>query len=76
MAAFFNAIPWSIVIALCFFLGVAPFTPLPHLFEKIQMLADGKLEQSVDIFDLLFHGSPFLVLLAKLIFQFQRGDRS
>ena len=48
-------------------LALAPFTPQPHLLEKLQMLAAGTLVRPVDIFDLLLHGTPLLLVLLKLV---------
>jgi hypothetical protein len=55
---------WIIVIAACLTLGLAPFTP-PHVVEKLQMLAKGKLVKPVDWFDLFFHGIPWVLLIIK-----------
>ncbi|MEW8333123.1 MAG: RND transporter [Candidatus Thiodiazotropha sp.] len=52
-------------------LGLAPFVPEPHLWEKLKMLAAGTLHRPIDIFDLLLHGVPVVLLLIKLI----RGER-
>ncbi len=62
-----NRIPLSILIVLCLSLGLAPFTPEPHLWEKLKMLASGALTKPLDIFDLLLHGSPWLLLIFKLL---------
>lgn len=59
-----SGVPWSLAIVLALTLGLAPFRP-PHLFEKLQMLAQGTLRRPVDWFDLLLHGLPWLLLLAK-----------
>jgi hypothetical protein len=48
------------------FLGLAPFYPEPHLWEKLRMLADGTLVRPIDIFDLFLHGLPLAVLGLKL----------
>ena len=48
-------------------LGAAPFSPKPHLIEKLQMLAGGLLTRPIDIFDLLFHAAPAILLTIKLI---------
>lgn len=48
-------------------LGLAPFQPEPHLWEKLKMLADGTLIRPIDIFDLVMHASLPLLLIAKLI---------
>ena len=75
MVKFLNHIPWTLIILLCIFLGLAPFTPLPHLFEKIQMLLNDELRQKVDIFDLFLHASPFILLFLKVLFRLLGGNR-
>jgi len=59
-------IPLSLLIVLCLTLGLAPFTPEPHLWEKLKLLAAGELSRALDIFDLLLHGFPWLLLIASL----------
>lgn len=59
-------ISWLAVIVLCILLGGAPFTPEPHLVEKLRMLMQGTLVRPIDIFDLVMHGAPFLLLFAKI----------
>ena len=54
-------------------LGLAPFVPEPHVVEKLRMLAAGELSRPIDIFDLLMHGTPWVLLLMKLYRQMQRG---
>ena len=66
MRNLFNRIPLSILIVLCLTLGLAPFTPESHLWEKLKMLASGELTELLDIFDLLLHGTPWLLLIIKL----------
>ena len=48
-------------------LGLAPFVPEPHLWQKLKMLAAGTLTRPMDIFDLCFHAAPTLILLLKLM---------
>jgi len=48
------------------FLLFAPFTPEPHLVEKLKMLFAGELVKAIDIFDLFWHVTPFTLLLIKL----------
>lgn len=62
-----NSIPLSVVVVLCLTLGLAPFSPEPHVWEKLKMLSSGALVKPVDIFDLLMHGFPFILLGLKLI---------
>jgi hypothetical protein len=62
----FQRLPLSLLIVLCLSLGLAPFTPEPHLLEKLKMLASGELNELIDVFDLLLHGTPWLLLIIKL----------
>ena len=66
MFNFLDQIPLLLAIAACLTLGLAPFTPEPHIWEKLKMLASGTLQKPVDIFDLLLHAAPWFLLLAKL----------
>lgn len=59
-------IPTSTLVIATLFLGLAPFVPEPHLWEKIKMLADGSLSKPLDIFDLFMHGTPLILLITKL----------
>ena len=62
-----DQIPWALVIVACLTLGLAPFVPEPHVWEKLRMLVAGDLVKPMDMFDLAMHGAPFVVLVAKLI---------
>mgnify|MGYP000585578667 CR=1 FL=1 len=55
-----------IVLALGFGSGLAPFAPEPHVWEKLKMLAAGTLHKPIDIFDLVLHGTPWVLLMLKL----------
>lgn len=63
---FLDSLPLNILILASLTLGLAPFLPEPHLVEKLRMLFQGQLSRPVDIGDLLMHGAPWLLLLAKL----------
>ena len=67
MTNFLKNIPYPILIIAALFLGLAPFVPQPHLTEKVGMLLQGSLIRPVDIFDLLLHGTPVLLLLMKFL---------
>jgi len=67
-----DRIPYTMLVPLAIFLALAPFTPEPHLWEKLKMLFSGTLSQSMDIFDLFLHGTPLLMLLLKLSFEVRR----
>lgn len=59
-------LPWFALVLGSLTLGLAPFFPQPHLFEKIQMLSHGELSRSIDIFDLVLHGLFPLLLILKI----------
>lgn len=60
-------IPWTFLLPVAIVLGLAPFTPEPHLVEKLRMLVAGQLTRAIDIFDLLMHGTPLLLVMGKLL---------
>jgi hypothetical protein len=60
-----DRISWPIVVVLCLTLGLAPFVPEPHIWEKLKMLVAGDLRRPIDILDLLYHGLPWLLALVK-----------
>lgn len=55
------------VVIIALTLGLAPFVPEPHVWEKLKMLMDGSLAKPIDIFDLFLHGIPWLLLIMKLV---------
>lgn len=61
-----DQIPWSLLVIACLTLGLAPFVPEPHIWEKLKMLAAGTLVRPLDIFDFLLHATPFILALLKL----------
>lgn len=61
----FKKVDYSILIVLTIVLGLAPFTPEPHVVQKLKMLSEGTLTRSVDIFDLFFHLAPLAALILK-----------
>jgi hypothetical protein len=66
------SLPWSVLVVACLTLGLAPFTP-PHVVEKLQMLFHGRLVRPLDWFDLFLHGTPWVLLLAKVAVTLVRG---
>jgi len=63
---FLTKMPWGMLIIACLTLGLAPFSP-PHIWEKLQMLSKGQLVRPIDWFDLVLHGTPWVLLIAKAI---------
>jgi hypothetical protein len=60
-------IPFTVLLIAGVLLGLAPFQPEPHLVEKLRMLLQGNLSRPIDIFDLLMHGTPAVLLIIKLV---------
>ena len=64
MLKWLDNLPLPTLALVALLLGLAPFTPEPHLWQKLKMLAAGNLNRPLDIFDLLLHGTPLVLLLA------------
>ena len=69
-----DRIPYIYLAPLAILLALAPFSPEPHLWEKLKMLFAGTLVRPIDIFDLLLHGTPLLVLVLKILRGTQRPE--
>jgi hypothetical protein len=67
---FLDQIPWSLAIIAALTLGHAPFFTEPHIWEKLKMLVAGDLAKPIDIFDLVLHAAPWLLLLLKVLREF------
>ena len=61
-----DGISISALVVASLLLGLAPFQPEPHLWQKLKMLAAGELVRPIDIFDLLMHGTPVALLILRL----------
>ena len=48
-------------------LGLAPFTPHPHIWKQIQNLIHGREMLMMDWIDLAMHGAPWIALIVILI---------
>jgi hypothetical protein len=72
----FDAIPISILAVGTIILGLAPFYPEPHIWEKLKLLSEGALTRPIDIFDLALHGSfPVLLTLKLMRVQWLKNHR-
>ncbi len=71
-----DKLSWPVLIVITATLGLAPFSPQPHVLEKMIMLMNGTLSRPIDIFDLVLHGTPWLLLFIKLLrlFTGKRND--
>jgi hypothetical protein len=74
MLKLLDRIPLGILIALAAWLAVAPIVPEPHVVEKLRLLWQGALNRPLDVFDLLFHVVP-LVLLGIRLARMRRARR-
>lgn len=74
MLKWLDRIPLSWAVAGAMWLVLAPFVPEPHLLEKLRLLWQGTLTRPLDVFDLLMHGTP-VVLLPLLLWRRWRTPR-
>ena len=75
MQQFLDKIPFSILIAGTLTLGLAPFFPEPHVWEKLKMLMAGSLSRPIDIFDLFMHGTiPALLIIKSISLLFGKSN--
>jgi hypothetical protein len=70
-----DKMPLTALVLAAIALGLAPFTPEPHLWQKLKMLANGTLSQPIDIFDLVMHASVPLLLVVRLIRMARSGAK-
>ena len=63
-----DRIPLTWAVLGTIWMALAPFVPEPHLVEKLRMLSRGTLSRPLDIFDLLMHATP-VVLLPVLVWR-------
>ncbi len=67
MFGWLDRFPLHILVIAALLLGLSPFFPEPHLWEKLKMLAAGELVRPIDILDLLMHATPVVLLAIRLI---------
>ncbi|MBR9830509.1 hypothetical protein GYB57_00045 [bacterium] len=62
-----NQSGWFIIIA-CLAIGLAPFSPEPHLFGKVKWIMGGANGmQPMDWWDTIMHGVPMIAFVVLLI---------
>jgi hypothetical protein len=66
MWTFLDKIPLGVLLVIAIIMLLAPFRPMPHVLEKLIMLKNGTLARPIDIFDLIFHLIPTLLLILKI----------
>lgn len=65
-------IPLLMIALPAFLLAISPIGSEPHLIEKLRMLSEGTLKKPIDIFDLLLHSVPLVILALKLVRMLQQ----
>ncbi|MBL1279535.1 MAG: hypothetical protein COA33_004655 [Fluviicola sp.] len=60
-----NKLKLALILSLT--LGLAPFTPEPHIWKQFQNLRLGRTMETMDWVDVLLHGAPWVFLIAVLI---------
>ena len=70
-----DRLPWIWLLPIAGWLAIAPITPEPHLVEKLRMLTHGTLVRPLDIFDLLLHAAPLVLVALKLWRQWRASGR-
>lgn len=48
-------------------LGLAPFTPEPHIWKQFLNLKLGRPMNGMDWFDIVLHGAPWVFLIVVLV---------
>ncbi len=72
LLAWLDRFPLALLAFLAVWMAVAPISPEPHLVEKTRMLLSGTLLRPMDIFDLLFHLTPGVLLVLRLVRKFKK----
>ena len=73
---FLNNFSFPMLIILAILMGIAPFNAEPHLIEKLNMLMVGTLVKPLDIFDLLMHSAPLVLLIIKSVLYFKETNKA
>ncbi len=71
-----DKIPYTITIVIALFMSLAPLNDEPHLVEKWRMLFSLTLSRPIDIFDLVLHSAPLLILILKVIRTLSKNTKS
>lgn len=62
-----DELPLPALVLVALLLGLAPYQPEPHLVEKLRMLFQGTLRRPIDVFDLIMHGTPVVLVGLKIV---------
>ncbi|MFC5284061.1 hypothetical protein [Pedobacter alpinus] len=65
----------KLAIILSLTIGLAPFTPVPHSYQKLNWLFQGgNGMQTLDYFDLVLHNLPWLYLVFAAVKYFRKHN--
>ncbi len=64
---FIDKLPYPTLIIVALLMLAAPFVSEPHLLEKMRMLMDGTLTKPLDMFDVVWHLLPAILLGVKFV---------
>lgn len=65
---------WKLWIVASLSLGLAPFFPEPHLWGKLKWVFGGAVGMNAqDWFDLIMHGTPWLLLLISVLLKLRQS---
>jgi hypothetical protein len=68
---------WQLWLIASLTLGLAPFTPEPHIIADLRWGMGGAVGmQAINWLDLFMHGTPFLLLFRSLIILFVRSRKT
>ena len=69
-ASLLNPVIW---LAISLTLGLAPFLPEPHIWEKLKWIASGAHGMRfIDWFDVVLHGTPWIMLIISSVVTFKQ----
>jgi hypothetical protein len=67
----------KLAFILCITIGLTPYYPLPHSYEKLKWLLNGGNDMLLlDYFDLIFHNLPWLYLIGSVIYFYRKKSAS
>jgi hypothetical protein len=59
----------KLALILCVTIGLTPYFPVPHSYEKLKWLFDGANDmQALDYADLVFHNIPWVYFIIATIY--------
>ncbi len=65
-----SLLPLSLIASLT--LGLAPFSPEPHIWKQIMNITLGRKMLVMDWLDLLMHGAPWIALIVLLVLELKK----